>query len=53
MRQASESVRRLAEMGVVKLTVGGTEVNIEEVNLHMYNKLIMSSLDTVCYISAA
>ena len=33
-RQASESVHRLAEMGVVKLTVGGTEVNIEKVNLH-------------------
>ena len=35
VRQASESVHRLAEMGVVKLTVGGTEVNIEKVNLHM------------------
>ena len=35
VRQASERVHRLAEMGVVKLTVGGTEVNIEKVNLHM------------------
>ena len=34
VRQASQSVHRLAEMGVVKLTVGGTEVNIEKVNLH-------------------
>ena len=34
VRQASESVHRLAEMGVVKLIVGGTEVNIEKVNLH-------------------
>ena len=32
---ASRHVHRLAEMGVVKLTVGGTEVNIEKVNLHM------------------
>ena len=32
VRQASESVHRLAEMGVVKLTIGGTEVNIEQVN---------------------
>ena len=34
VRQASESVHRLVEIGVVKLTVGGTEVNIEKVNLH-------------------
>ena len=32
VRHASESVHRLAEMGVVKLTIGGTEVNIEKVN---------------------
>ena len=33
VRQASESVHSLAEMGVVKLTVGGgTKVNIEKVN---------------------
>ena len=32
VRQASESVHRLAEVGVVKLTIGGTEVNIEKVS---------------------
>ena len=34
VRLASESVHRLIEMGVVKLTVGGTEVTIEKVNYH-------------------
>ena len=34
VRFASESVHLLAEMGVVKLTVGGTEVTIEKVNYH-------------------
>ena len=33
VRQASESVHMLAEMGVVKLTIGGTEVNIEMVTI--------------------
>ena len=38
VRQASESVYMLAEMGVVKLTVGGTEVNIEKVTIkHHYS----------------
>ena len=34
VRQASESINTLVEMGVVKLTVGGTEVTIEKVNHH-------------------
>ena len=34
VRLASESVHMLAETGVVKLTVGGTEVTIEKVNYH-------------------
>ena len=34
VRLASESVHMLAEMGVVKLTVGGTEVTIKKVNCH-------------------
>ena len=34
VRLASESVHMLAEMGVVKLTVGGTEVISEKVNCH-------------------
>ena len=34
VRLASESVHLLAEMGVVKLTVGGTEVTVEKVNYH-------------------
>ena len=36
VRLASESVHMLAEMGVVKLTVGGTEVTIEKVNYHYH-----------------
>ena len=42
VRQASEHVHSLAEMGVAKLTVGGTEVNIKEVNLYTihYNNVI-------------
>ena len=39
VRQASESVHKLAEMGVVKLTVGGTEVNIEKVKTIIYTPL--------------
>ena len=34
VRLASESIHRLIEMGVVKLTVGGTEVISEEVRYH-------------------
>ena len=34
VRLASESMDTLVEMGVVKLTVGGTEVTIEKVNYH-------------------
>ena len=44
VRHASESVHKLAEMGVVKLTVGDTEVNIKEVNLY----IIMSSFIALC-----
>ena len=32
VRHASAGVHRLAKMGVVKLTIGGTEVKIEQVN---------------------
>ena len=34
VRLASESIDTLVEMGVVKLTVGGTEVISEEVSYH-------------------
>ena len=39
---ASESVHMLAEMGVVKLTVGGTKVAIEKVNYHFCTADYMS-----------
>ena len=42
-RLASESVHMLAEMGVVKLTVGGTEVAIEKVNYHFCTVDYMST----------
>ena len=43
VRLASESVHMLAEMGVVKLTVGGTEVTFEKVNYHFCTVDYMST----------
>ena len=43
VRLASESVDTLAEMGVVKLTIGGTEVTVEKVNCHFCSVDYMST----------
>ena len=43
VRLASESVRKLEEMGVVMLTVGGTEVIIDRVNCHFCTVDYMST----------
>ena len=43
VRLASESVHMLAEMGVVKMTVGGTEVISEKVNCHFCTVDFMST----------
>ena len=44
VRQASERVHMLAEVSVIKLTVGGTEVNIDKVNLHTMTQYITIAL---------
>ena len=43
VRLASESIDTLVKMGVVKLTVGGTEVIIEKVNYHFCTVYYMST----------